>query len=82
MDQWNCVMNALRLQALYRLPPNVGCEARRRTCSERETRTEELYEIKWDYHIVGTMGRFGTKPASDEATMINYIGVTNVARQR
>ncbi len=32
----------------------VSCEARRRTCSERETRTEELYEIKWDYHIVGT----------------------------
>jgi hypothetical protein len=31
----------------------VGCEAGRRTCSERETRTEELCEIKWDYHIVG-----------------------------
>jgi hypothetical protein len=40
------------------LPPAadyVGCEARRRTSSERETRTEELCEIKWDYHIVGTM---------------------------
>jgi hypothetical protein len=32
---------------------SVSCEARSRTCSERETRTEELYEIKWDYHIVG-----------------------------
>ncbi len=32
----------------------VGCEARRRTCSEHETGTEELCEIKWDYHIVGT----------------------------
>ncbi len=31
----------------------VGCEARRRTCSECETGTEELCEIKWDYHIVG-----------------------------
>ncbi len=31
----------------------VGCEARWRTCSERETRTEELCEIKWDYRIVG-----------------------------
>jgi hypothetical protein len=31
----------------------VGCEAGRRTCSKRETRTEELCEIKWDYHIVG-----------------------------
>jgi hypothetical protein len=38
-------------------PPAVdydGCEAGRRTCSERETGTEELCEIKWDYHIVGT----------------------------
>jgi hypothetical protein len=32
----------------------VGCEAGRRTCSERETGTAELCEIKWDYHIVGT----------------------------
>jgi hypothetical protein len=31
----------------------VGCEARRRTCSEHETGTEELCEIKWDNHIVG-----------------------------
>jgi hypothetical protein len=27
-----------------------------RTCSEHETGTEELYEIKWDYHIVATTG--------------------------
>jgi hypothetical protein len=33
----------------------VGCEGRSRTCSECETGTEELCEIKWDYHIVGTM---------------------------
>jgi hypothetical protein len=32
---------------------NVGCEAVRRTYSECETGTEELCEIKWDYHIVG-----------------------------
>ncbi len=32
----------------------VGSEAGRRTCSERETETEELCEINWDYHIVGT----------------------------
>jgi hypothetical protein len=32
----------------------VGCETRRRTYRERETRTEELCEIKWDYHIVDT----------------------------
>jgi hypothetical protein len=32
----------------------VGCEAGNRTCSERETETGKLCEIKWDYHIVGT----------------------------
>ncbi len=32
---------------------DVGCEAGRRTCSQRETGTEEMCEIKWDYHIVG-----------------------------
>jgi hypothetical protein len=30
----------------------VGCEAGRRTYSEREALTEELCELKWDYHIV------------------------------
>jgi hypothetical protein len=51
---------------------SVGCEARRETCSERETGTGKLCEIKWDCHIVGT----------DEALlMINHVGVTNVARQ-
>jgi hypothetical protein len=33
---------------------HVDCEAGRRTCSERVTGTEELCEIKWDYHVVGT----------------------------
>ncbi len=33
----------------------VSCEAGRRTYSECETGAEELCEIKWDYHIVGTM---------------------------
>jgi hypothetical protein len=33
----------------------VGCEAGRTTCSEHETGTEELCEIKWDYHTVGMM---------------------------
>ncbi len=32
----------------------VGCKVGRRTCSEHETRTEDLCEIKWDYNIVGT----------------------------
>jgi hypothetical protein len=33
----------------------VGCEVGMRTCSERETGTVELCEIKLVYHIVGTM---------------------------
>jgi hypothetical protein len=33
---------------------SFGCEAGRGTCSEFETGTEELSEIKWDYHIFGT----------------------------
>jgi hypothetical protein len=33
----------------------VSCEAGRRACSERETGTEELCEIKWGYHIVNMM---------------------------
>jgi hypothetical protein len=50
-------VNAVRLEALLRVPLDadyVGCEARRRNYSERETGTEELCEIKWDYYIVGT----------------------------
>jgi hypothetical protein len=49
--------NVVRLQALHRAPKQLTmlvCEARRRTASERETRTEELCEVKWDYHIVST----------------------------
>ncbi len=78
-------VNAVRLQALHRAPPPaadyVGCDVGRWTCSEGETGTEELCEIKWDYHIVSMTAwcLFGTKPASDEATMINHIRVTNVA---
>jgi hypothetical protein len=37
------------------LPPaadSVFCEAGREKCSERETGTGKLCEIKWDYHIV------------------------------
>jgi hypothetical protein len=37
------------------LPPAANYEASRRTCSEHETGTEELCEIKWDYHIVSMM---------------------------
>jgi hypothetical protein len=32
----------------------VSYEAGRKTCSEHETGTGKLCEIKWDYHIVGT----------------------------
>jgi hypothetical protein len=35
-------------------PSADGGEAGRETCSEHETRTGKLCEIKWDYHTVGT----------------------------
>ncbi len=50
--------NHERLQALYRAPPpaadSVGCEARRETCSERETGTGKLCDqVDLGLHIVG-----------------------------
>ncbi len=51
--------NGVRLQAIHRAPPSaadsVGCEAGRRTCSERETGTEELCDQvdQVGLHIVG-----------------------------
>ncbi len=48
--KWDCRLST-------GLPPaadSVGCEARRRTCREREPGTEKLCEIKWDYHIVSS----------------------------
>jgi hypothetical protein len=59
-------MNTVRLQALYRAPTQqltMSVVKPGRTCSVRETGTEELCEIKWDYHTVGTMAecQFGTK---------------------
>jgi hypothetical protein len=77
-------MNAGRLQASTGLPPPaadyVSCEAGRRTCSERETGTDELCEIKWDYQIDGLV------MVQDEACLrqgdkINHVRITNVARQ-
>jgi hypothetical protein len=50
--------NEVRLQALYRAPPqaadSIGCGTGKETCSERETGIGKLCEIKWDYYIVGT----------------------------
>jgi hypothetical protein len=53
-------MNAVILQALYRAPPQqptvsvVKPEGGSAASVRRETRTEELCEIKWVYYIVGT----------------------------
>jgi hypothetical protein len=52
---YECSEIACSLQGFPPAADYVNCEARRRTCSEHETGTEELFEIKWDYHIVGTM---------------------------
>jgi hypothetical protein len=38
----------------------VSCKAGRRTCSEHENGTEELCEIKSDYHIIGTTAKYGS----------------------
>ncbi len=57
LDQWDMVRKKWDCRLSTGLPPaadSVGCEARRDTCNERETRTGKLCEIKWDYHIVGT----------------------------
>jgi hypothetical protein len=48
-------MNAVRLQALHRAPAQQPLVVKPEACSKHETRKEELCEIKWDYHIVGTM---------------------------
>jgi hypothetical protein len=42
-------------QGFFPATDYVSCEAGRKTCSERETRIEELCDIKWDYLIVGMM---------------------------
>jgi hypothetical protein len=61
VDHWTsgtvyeCGEIAGSLQGFLPAANYVGSEARRRTCSEREIWTEELCEIKWDYHIVGMM---------------------------
>jgi hypothetical protein len=51
---YECSEIAGSLQGSPQAADYVGCEAGRRTCSEHETRTEKLREIKWDYHIVST----------------------------
>jgi hypothetical protein len=57
LDQWDMVRIMWDCRLSTGLPPAadcIGCEARRETCSERETGTGKLCEIKWDYHIVST----------------------------
>ncbi len=56
LGQWDMVRMKWDCRLSTGLPPtavSIGCEARRETCSERETGTGKLCEIKWDYHIVG-----------------------------
>jgi hypothetical protein len=80
-----CV-NAVKLQALTWLPPSsrLGWLWSWKEDLQRVwNRDKKLCEVKWDYHIVGTTAKwqFETKLASDKATMINHVRVTNVARQ-
>jgi hypothetical protein len=59
VDYWTsgtvyaCSEIAGSLQSSPTAADYVGCEAGRRTFSVCETGTEELCEMKWDYHIVG-----------------------------
>jgi hypothetical protein len=57
-------MNAVRLQDLHRAPPqqpSMSVLKLEGGAAASVTGTEELCDIKWDYHIV---------------TMINHVGVT------
>ncbi len=75
--------NEVRLQALHRAPPQqltlsvVKLEGR--PAASVKPRQESCVRSSG---IMGLVMVFGTKPASDEAMMINHVGVTNVARHR
>jgi hypothetical protein len=54
LDQWDMVWMWRDCRLCTGLPPSnnsVGCEAGRRTCSDRETGTEELCEIRSVYTL-------------------------------
>jgi hypothetical protein len=78
--------NEVRLQALHRAPPQqptplvVKPEGRPtvrvKPGQESCVRSSRIITLS----AQGPSDGFGTKPASDEAMMINHAGVTNVAR--
>ncbi len=80
--------NVVRLQALHRAPPQQptlsvvklegGPAASVKPGQKSCVRSSGIITLS----ARGPSDGFGTKPASDEATMINHVGVTNVARQR
>jgi hypothetical protein len=80
-------VNALRLQALHRAPPQQptllvvmpegGLAASVKPGQESCVRSSGIITLSARRPSDG-----GTKPALDEATMINHVGVTNVARER
>ncbi len=81
-------MNAVRLQALHRaqpqqltmsvVQPEGGPAAPVKPGQKSCVRSNGIITLsaRWPSE------RLGMKPTSDEATMINHIEVTNVARQR
>ncbi len=80
--------NEVRLQALHRAPPQqptpsvVKPEGRPAASvkpgQESYVRSSGIITLS----ARGPSNGFGTKPVSDEAMMINHVGVTNVARHR
>ncbi len=77
----------VRLPALHRAPPKqptpsvVKPEGRPAASvkpgKESCVRSSGIITLS----VRGPSDKFGTKPASDEAMMINHVGVTNVASQ-
>jgi hypothetical protein len=80
--------NEVRLQALHRAPrqqptPSL-VKPEGRTAASVKPRQESCVRSSGIITLLarGPSDAFGTKPVSDEAMMINHVGVTNVARQR
>ncbi len=80
--------NEVRLQALLRAPPQqptpsvVKPEGRPAASVKPGHKSCVRSRGNNTLSARGPSDGFGTKPASDEAMMINHVGVTNVARHR
>jgi hypothetical protein len=80
--------NKVRLQALHRVPPqqptpSVVKQEGRPAASVKPGQESCVRSIGIiTLSSRGPSDDIGTKPASDEAMIINHVGVTNVSRHR